>query len=193
MASGQPILETSEARLAASDERDLVRRSNSDPRAAGLLYRRHHAAITRYVRRRVGCQHTTEDLVAETFMAMVSYLPKYRMRGVPFRAWLYRLASTQVNRWVRRRQLSSKLATNPSSATAERKDIEQIDAADQARTALLALPPHLQTVLALYYLEELSVAQIAQVQGCAVGTVKSRLARARNRMRANLPMGEHNA
>src|SRR5918994_476131 len=44
------------------------------------------------------------DLAAETFLAMVRYLPRFRWTGAPFRAWLYRLATNHVNRWAKRRR-----------------------------------------------------------------------------------------
>jgi RNA polymerase sigma-70 factor, ECF subfamily len=62
--------------------------------------------------------------------------------------------------------------------------------ADYVRSALLALPVSFQTVLSLHYLEEMSIREIAQVVGCAEGTVKSRLSRGRDLLRAILTESE---
>ena len=176
-----------DSQLASSDESELIQRAVSDPKAVAALYRRHHTAIAKYVRRRVGCCHEADDLVAETFLAMVKYLPRYRARGVPFRAWLYRLATTQVNRWVRRNRRSMRsLAQGNLQLYSEDPKGGQVDDAEQVRVALMSLPPDLQTVLSLYYMEGLAVAEIAQVLKCAPGTVKSRLARGRKKMRMRL-------
>ena len=64
--------------------------------------------------------------------------------------------------------------------------IDRMIGAEEVRLALLSLPLRYQEVLSLHYMEEMSVAEIAQVLRCAEGTVKSRLARGREKMRAQL-------
>ena len=173
----------------ASDERGLIERSATDPAAIGALYRRHYPAIARYIRRRIGCSHDAEDLIAETFVGMVKYLPRFRVRSVPFRSWLYRLATTQVNRWTRRRR---RAAIRELSARAQElashgdDDGEKGIDRDGVHLALMSLPPRFQAVLSLHYMEGMCVEEIAEVLQCAPGTVKSRLARGREKMRQQL-------
>jgi RNA polymerase sigma-70 factor (ECF subfamily) len=107
---------------------------------------------------------------------MVKYLPRYRSGSTPFRAWLYRIATNQVNRWAARKRRWNWLPLGDHPAT-ERQSTT--DEATQIRRALLKLPVHYQSALALHYLEEMSLESVAQVLGCALGTVKSRLARGR--------------
>lgn len=181
--------EDADCSASASDERELVKRSATEPAAIAALYRRHYPAIASYIRRRVGYSHEAEDLIAETFLSMVKYLPKYRVRSVPFRSWLYRLATTQVNRWARRRrraairELSAK-AQEPASENAN--DGRIVIDREGVHLALMSLPPRFQTVLSLHYMEGMCVAEIAEVLQCAQGTVKSRLARGREKMRQQL-------
>jgi RNA polymerase sigma factor (sigma-70 family) len=169
-------------------EHRLIEAAKRDPRALAQLYREHYEAISRHVLRRVGRISVAEDLVADVFLAMVRYLPRYRVGVTPFRAWLYRLATNRVNRWARweRRRACRRLHDVPSAA--ETGDPAQ--KADHVRSALLALPLSFQSVLSLYYLEEMSVREIAQVVGCAEGTVKSRLSRGRALLRAILTESE---
>ena len=103
---------------------------------------------------------------------------------MPFQAWLYRLATKRVNRWGRwqRRRAWKELHETPCP----RRDQEQRDRAHHVRTALLTLPLHFQTTVALHYLEEMSLAEISQVLHCSLGTVKSRLARGRELLRQQL-------
>ncbi len=154
--------------------------------AVAQLYRRHSQAIARYIHRRVGDAHLTEDLVADVFTIAVQALPRYRDRGLPVQAWLYRIATNRVNRWARRerkralKQLDGELVesrTSPPMSEISR---------EQARAALLTLAPKHQSVLALHYLEGMPIEQVAQAIGCRVGTVKSRLARGREAMRRRL-------
>jgi RNA polymerase sigma-70 factor, ECF subfamily len=162
-------------------EAELIQQAKSDPEAMAELFRNHYAPIGRYIQHRVGSSSTAEDLTSEVFLTMVRYLPRFRVNGTPFRAWLYRLATNQVNRWARhqRRFAWKQLQDYPSSET---QGLDEESAA-RIRAALLTLPVHYQSALALHYLEELPVESVAQVLGCAVGTVKSRLARGRDLLR----------
>jgi RNA polymerase sigma-70 factor, ECF subfamily len=179
--------------LPIEDERQLVQRAKRDLAALAILYRSHYAAIYNHILRRVGSQHEADDLVAEVFLAMVRYLPRFRWSGAPFRSWLYRLATNQVNRWARRRR---RLAHKQLS----QMPIEETDSTDQqgepvwdleqAQLALLALAPRYQTVLSLHYLEDMPLTEVAMVLGCRLGTVKSRLSRGREALRALLVRSE---
>jgi len=167
-----------------TEESALIDAARHDPEALSQLYRQNHARIFRYVLRRVGNRALAEDLVADVFVSMVRYLPRYRISAVPFHAWLYRLATNRVNRWARwqRRRAFRELR----EATCPRQDQQQQETADHVRTALLTLPLPFQTTVALHYLEDMSLAEISQVLGCSIGTVKSRLARGRDLLRAQL-------
>ncbi len=174
----------------ADGERELVERAKHDREAFAELYRRHYRLLANYVFRRIGDSHATEDLVSDVFLIVLRALPRYRYRGVPVRYWLLRIATNTVNRWARKRQrrqqagrthadLEAGEATATSSVPGDRLD-------ERTQRALLSLPPRYQAVLALRYLEGLHTAEVAAVLGCRTGTVKSRLARARNALREKL-------
>ena len=180
-------------------EAALVERAKRDREAFAILYRRHYGMIVGYIHRRIGNPHAAEDLTADVFTAALRYLPRYRQRGVPIKAWLYRIATTTVNRWVRRQQRRSVIEgffaamRGPTDGNGAgdggngsvRHDVPETDA-ERARLALLALPPKYQTVLSLHYLEGLSLQDVAIAVGCRLGTVKSRLSRGRDAMRERL-------
>ena len=160
-----------------------MRRAVEDADAFAELYRAHCVAITRYVQRRVGRTDVADDLVAETFTIALESLGAYRWRGLPFRSWLYRLASTAIHRWLRRdryRQVDA-LEDDPPSAIQPPNE-----AAELARQVLLTLPARYQTALALHYLEGMSVEEVAAVTGVRSGTVKSQLSRGREMLRTRL-------
>lgn len=169
-------------------ERELVERAKWDREAFAALYRRYYPVMARYVRRRVGDPHATDDLVAEVFLTALRYLPKYRQRGVPVRAWFYRIATNAVNTWVRRRRRSPLRSDNWQglAGVAARENPDADSPARRARRALLSLSPKYQAVLALHYLERMNVEEVAQAVGCRVGTVKSRLSRGREALRDKL-------
>jgi RNA polymerase sigma-70 factor (ECF subfamily) len=167
-----------------SRERELVEEAKRDRQAFARLHREHHAAIAAYIGRRVGDPHVTEDLAAEVFVTALQALPRYRCRGIPVRAWFYRIASNTVNRWVRRhRRALQRLEEDPAAwPEADSPGWE----AQRARRALLSLPPRYQTVLALHYVEGLGLEDVARTVGCRLGTVKSRLFRGREALREQL-------
>lgn len=155
-----------------------------DPLAISYLCRQHYGAIHRYVNRRVGNAHDTNDIVAEVFMSMVRYLPRFRWTGAPFRCWLLVLTTTQINRWIRKRSFSSLWRSIESSGQIMTNPPDIVDdRVEPMRCALLALPLAFQTVLTLHYYEDLSVDAIAEIMNCRPGTVKSRLSRGRELLR----------
>lgn len=170
-------------------EAELAERAKTDREAFAGLYRRHYRAIARYVYRRVGDVHTAEDLVADVFMAALRHLPQYRHRGLPVRAWFYRIATNRVNRWARRerRRVVRELTCEPPAPNGDAPST--LSAVARTRAILLTLTPKQQAVLALYYLEGMSVEDVAQTIGCRAGTVKSRLARGREKLRRRLESG----
>jgi RNA polymerase sigma-70 factor (ECF subfamily) len=170
-----------------SGEQALVERACGDPSAFALLYRRYYNDVAGYVHRRLGDRHATEDVVAEVFLAVIRSLGRYRHRGLPFRAWLFRIATNSVNRWLRRnrRRTSAVLAEQAATAVSAHSPEDRAEA-DIALKAMLALSPKHQTVLSLHYLEGLSVEDVAMIVGCRVGTVKSRLSRARQALQREL-------
>jgi RNA polymerase sigma-70 factor (ECF subfamily) len=169
------------------EERDLVERARHDRAAFAQLYRRYYDDVTSYVYRRLGDVHATEDVVAEVFLAVMQSLRRYQYRGIPLKAWLYRIATNSVNRWLRRnrRYVLGNPATAQDGSEAVFVSRERADVAS-AREAMLALSPKHQTVLSLHYFEGLSVEEVASVIGCRVGTVKSRLSRGRESLQREL-------
>lgn len=172
-----------------TDESELVERAKRDRRAFAMLYRLHCRDVATHIYRRVGDLHVAEDLVSEVFLIALRTLPRYRCRGVPLRFWLLRIATNAVNRWARRRRRGAIAALEAGrreeAGTASASDHGGADL-ERAQAALLALPPKLQAVLSLHYIEGLAIREVAAVLGCREGTVKSRLSRAREALRERL-------
>ena len=84
----------------------LAERAAGDPELFGTLYRRHFGTVAGYLFRRTGDATLAEDLAADTFLAAWEALPRYRDAGVPFRAWLLRIATNRANLVARRSRLS---------------------------------------------------------------------------------------
>jgi RNA polymerase sigma-70 factor, ECF subfamily len=185
------VIDQSTSGLDLLDEQQLIEAAKCDPDALSVLYRRHHAIIYRYVSHRVATKHDVHDIVSDVFLTMVRYLPRYRWTGAPFQSWLFRIATSQINRWVRKRKWIRFWAPFQdqfildSSAQAESELVQRL------RKALLELPGRYQDTLALFYLEDLSINSIAVILDIEPGTVKARLSRGRQLLRAKLESSEH--
>ena len=103
------------------DEQSIIEMAKSNPAALAILYKRHYKAIAGFVRHRVGNEHEADDIISDVFLAMVKNLPRYRFRGIPFRIWLFRIATSQLSRWAkrRRRQASRQLAMEVDGKSTE--------------------------------------------------------------------------
>ncbi len=84
-----------------ADESQLVERARFDPQAFGELYERYKERIQAYIAQRVGNAQDSEDLTANTFVRAFDKLDTYEDRGLPFAAWLYRIAHNLVANWHR--------------------------------------------------------------------------------------------
>ncbi|HET7037020.1 MAG TPA: sigma-70 family RNA polymerase sigma factor, partial [Thermomicrobiaceae bacterium] len=77
---------------AAEEEAALVAAAKVDGAAFAALYRRHRGPIYRYLRARTRCDEDAADLTQQVFLKAFEALPRYQERGLPFAAWLFRLA-----------------------------------------------------------------------------------------------------
>lgn len=148
----------------------------------------HIAGLRRYARALTGDAWAADDLVQDTLERACS---RWRLwlAGTDLRAWLFTLMHNLFISQVRRGQRQA--AAGPTVALDELAQALQAPGAAPGQgldlqRCLLRLPPDQRAVLLLVCVEELSYAEAAKVTGVPVGTVMSRLARARDRMRALL-------
>ena len=85
----------------ALDDGELVALAKADKAAFGELYERYLPKIYSYVYYRTGNVHDAEDLTARVFIRALSHISKYVEKGVPFQAWLYRIAHNLTANWHR--------------------------------------------------------------------------------------------
>lgn len=168
-------------------EAALVERARGDREAFGELYRLHAPAIFNYLRRRAGNVNVAEDLTAQAFLKALSKMHRFRAEGIPFRFWIYRIATNLANsnarreRWRRAIFGSNK---NDFTTIAGAPPVPASAAAEaDARRMLAGLAPDDQTLLILRYVEEFTIDEVANILRCPAGTVQSRAARARERLK----------
>lgn len=191
-----PLPSRSERVAASSGDRAAAAlvRSADEPDAFTAVFDAHFDAIYEYLRRRLG-PALAEDIAAEAFARAFDCRHRYDPARASARAWLHGIAANLVRRHFRdeRRRLKAYMRVGASSAGAAGAEASdaRADAESTARrmaAAIASLRRQERDVLLLYAWAELSYEEIAQALGTPVGTVRSRLARARTRLRNHLDL-----
>jgi len=165
-------------RLEEESDTALVARAKEDPEAFGVLYERYMGRIYSYIYYRTGNHHDAEDLTAHTFHRALQHVAHYVDRGLPFSAWLYRIAHNLVANWHRdnsRRQVISidDLILSGSKREDPVAAAEEKERQNTLLRAIRRLPPERQELLILKFTEQMSNAEIARVMGRTEGAIKS--------------------
>ncbi|SFE41431.1 RNA polymerase sigma-70 factor, ECF subfamily [Thermoflexibacter ruber] len=83
------------------EEHDIIKKAIEHPEVFGFLYEKYYKQIFLFILRRIDDKATTADLASQVFLKAMLNLPKYKFQGLPFSAWLYRIATNQVNEFYR--------------------------------------------------------------------------------------------
>ncbi len=173
-----------------SDEELLRLMIAGDEDAFTTLYRRRQGGVYRFALHMSGSESVAEDVTQEVFIVLMREAASYDAARGSLSAYLYGVARNHVLRRFKRDRLYVSIGAEAEDA--EETVPEQLIAAgdplgdltrsetiESVRQAVLALPPHYREVVVLCDLQEMSYVDAADVLGCALGTVRSRLHRAR--------------
>jgi RNA polymerase sigma-70 factor (ECF subfamily) len=152
--------------------------AKQDSEAFGELYTRYIKKIYNYVYYRTGNHHDAEDLTSRVFYRALAHIGNYQDRGVPFSAWLYRIAHNLVANWHRDRDrrkiipLDDYITTDndpnvPESVT------EHLQETEFLLESIRDLPEDRQQLLILKFVERLSNAEIGVIMDRTEGAIKS--------------------
>jgi RNA polymerase sigma-70 factor (ECF subfamily) len=172
------------------DESETIQRAKAyDPDALSTLYERYYQGIYRYVYYRVGNAGLAEDLTGDIFVKMLHGIQSYSLQGVPFSAWLYRIARNRVIDHMRRQpekaELSLEEARVETIASGE-TTLEQTVQRDELLQAVQVLTGDQRQVIILKFIEDLDNATIASIMGKTEGAVKSLQHRALDTLRQHI-------
>jgi len=159
------------------DEESLVRRAQQrDEEAFTQLYEEHFDKIYRYVALRIGNKTEAEDMTQQVFLNALQSISSFKWKGIPFSAWLFRIAHNQVVDYLRKKtkQATAPLyeslissGSNPQLMAEHKLDIEQLVSATKQLTRAQ------REVISLRFAGELPVAQVAKVMSRSQGAVKA--------------------
>jgi RNA polymerase sigma-70 factor (ECF subfamily) len=173
------------------EELKLVRQAATQPDAFGELYERHVRKIYNYIYYRTGNQEDAEDLTARVFQRALKHVANFQDQGVPFSAWLYRIAHNLVANWHRDRSrrpvvpLEDHMFLRGGGAHPEMETIA-LEERRMLLTAVQCLPPERQQLLILKFVERLSNAEIGAIMDRTEGAIKSLYHRTLNALREEI-------
>lgn len=175
---------------------DLVNLAKTDKNAFGELYERYVKKIYNYIYYRTGNPHDAEDLTSRVFFRAMSHVENYTERGVPFQAWLYRIAHNLVANWHRDRgrrkivPLDEYIAAGLRSEAPE-KTAEDAEERDRLLSAIRRLPEERQQLLVLKFVDHLSNAEIGAIMDRTEGAIKSLYHRTLTALRDEMQLQEN--
>jgi len=159
-----------------------------DAGAFEALYDRLQGGIYRYALRMTGSPATAEDVTQEVFLSLIRDRCDYEPGRGKVKSYLYGMAHHRLMRRLQRERNFVSLDANESDGEFAMDhlahhdpflDLERDEVVELVRQAVLSLPSHFREVIVLCYLQEMSYADAGEIIDCPIGTVRSRLARAR--------------
>ncbi|MBN1317612.1 MAG: sigma-70 family RNA polymerase sigma factor [Anaerolineales bacterium] len=171
-------MDTSNDTLSREEEAALVITAKNDPKAFGRLYQLNVKKVYNYIYYRTGNHHDAEDLTERVFFKALQHIGRYKEQGIPFSAWLYRIAHNIVANWHRDNRTGKIVALESISANSSAGDnpqrlAEKMESRNQLLEAIRTLPPDRQQLLILKFVEFYSNREIGEVLGRSEGAIKS--------------------
>jgi RNA polymerase sigma-70 factor, ECF subfamily len=177
-------------------EEELVKRAQHSREAFGELYEIYYQRIFNFALKRTANVQLALDVTSVTFLKALNQIKKYRWRDVPFGAWLYRIASNEVNDYYRKE--GSRMARiEQISELADTSDYaDEINHAEdelskheeflQLHRKIAELPEMYQEVITLKFFEKKKIREMVKILGKKEGTIKSLLHRGLEKLKDNM-------
>ncbi|MGC9356534.1 MAG: RNA polymerase sigma factor [Anaerolineae bacterium] len=170
----------------------IKRLQNGDLEALGELYKRYHDLVFRTALAVTRNEHAAEDILQECFVRLHTYAATVDGER-PLKPWLYRVTLNLAYDWASKTRWTQPvddvlewLSGLPTPFPAPDRKTEEEETVRLVREVIAGLPPTHRSVVVLFYLESLSLEEIGRVLELPIGTVKSRLYYARERLRKAL-------
>ena len=170
-----------------ADERLLIEAAQRDPARFADLYESNFERVYAYIVRRVGSRAETEDLTSEVFHQALANLKRFEWRGIPFAAWLFRIAANLISdRWQRSGREVADDSGLIESAQVSPAEIEDVERRAMLFRLVSTLPDEQQRVVVLRFVEQKSIKEVAQAIRKSEGAVKQLQFRALSNLRARM-------
>jgi len=179
------------------DSKQIRDFKNGDIDAYNELVKRYSRRLYAVIYRMTRDHKSTDDLMQETFIKLYYSIQTFK-EGMPFYPWLYRIAVNQTINYLKKNQKGAKISIEgdevqldselsksslPSEASNPERALQNRELHDEIDRALKRLPPAMRAVFTLRLFDDRTYNEIADILHCSLGTVMSRLNRAREKMK----------
>lgn len=189
-------VETTPVAYELKEEEALIKRAQHSREAFAELYEIYYQRIFNYILKRTANVQVALDITSITFLKALDQIKKFRWRDIPFAAWLYRIASNEINDYYRRegnRLISMEMLAEMSDTTDYAEEINEAEEELSRHEEFLRLhekigelPQMYQEVIVLKYFEKKKIGDIVKILGKKEGTVKSLLHRGLEKLREKM-------
>lgn len=172
-------------------EEAIIAQAKKDPKAFGVLYEKYFDRIYFYLLRQTDDEELAGDLCAQTFVNALNHLKKYELRGVPFSAWLYKIASNEVNKHFRKnkgKKIFSIEEVRIKELVAQSDDDWDEELIQRLIEFMKDLPLDMLQVLELRFYEDRDFKEIAYILDITESGAKMRTYRALDKLRKNFKL-----
>jgi RNA polymerase sigma-70 factor (ECF subfamily) len=154
------------------EERLLIEAAQKDPSRFAELYEQNFHRVYAYIALRVRDRAEIQDLTAHVFHQALANLGKFKWKGSPFAAWLYRIAANAIVDQAKRKQHESSEQPEPAAESSTVVDLEEVERRARLFSAVDKLPDDQRLVISLRFADEKSIREIAETLGRSEGAVK---------------------
>jgi RNA polymerase sigma-70 factor, ECF subfamily len=172
-----------------AQEQAIVESAKANPARFGLLYEKYYKPVFVFVFRRVGEEEIAADIVSNTFLKAMLALPKYIFRGLPFSAFLFRIAMNEINMYYRkteRERLVSLDQSNLGQMIAETGETDSKENQHLLLKVLGTLATEEMQLLELRFFEKRAFAEVGEIMGITENNAKVRTYRILEKLKAVL-------
>ena len=167
-------------------EYSILDRAKNNPQAFGELYEKYFDRIFNFVYRQTDDEDLTADLTSQTFLIALKNVARYQFRGVPFSAWLYKIASNEVNKHYRKKRQTKVFSIEEARILELMKQADEEyseEMINRLMNYLKGLPTEMLQVLELRFFEDKDFKEIAFILDITESGAKMRTYRALDRLR----------
>jgi RNA polymerase sigma-70 factor (ECF subfamily) len=134
-------------------ELEIIEKAKADPNRFTPLYNKYYKQIFLFIYRRADDEDITADITSQVFLKAILHLPKYEFKGVPFSAWLYRIASNEINQFFRSSKASRAISMEDSGIDRLHEELGDDDSDEKEKEQMLMESMNHLTKEEVQYLE----------------------------------------
>lgn len=164
------------------DELLVMRTQNGDMKAFSLLVKRWQPALLRQAYRLTRDDEAALDVAQETWRAIAKGIYKLKTPAA-FKTWSFRIVSNKSVNWIKEQQKQRALKLEREEFVTQEEQSDESENVELIKRALNELPVKSKTILSMFYVDNHSVKEIAEILSLSAGTVKSRLFYARKMLK----------